>query len=368
MHLGKYYPPDSGGIESVTETLVEGTYAHGYASTVICFDKGKLGSTRCKGGEVVRLPIDKMLNAQPLGWAYLWRGIRAARKADIVHVHTPNLLASLATLFIGSKPKLLVHWHSDIVGKGMMGHVVRPLENLMLRRADVVLATSQRYADGSAALRRFAGKVSVVPLGVPEPRTEAPPQPLSERLNLFIGGRRLVLSVGRLTAYKGFSVLVEAARSLPSDVAVVIAGGGELMPALARQIAERGLGQRILLAGRVSDQELRALYLDAQVFCLPSIHRSEAFGVVLLEAMAYGVPIVATDIAGSGVPWVNADGVSGLNAASGSPAALARACCQILASPELRTRLANGARNRYERHFTDKSFAQEVANIYTKML
>ncbi|CAN5833352.1 glycosyltransferase family 4 protein [soil metagenome] len=367
VHLGKYYPPDFGGMESVTETLAEGAQLCESSVTVICFDKGNVGSLTQRGVDVVRFPIQKMLNTQPLGWSYFWRGLLAARKADIVHLHAPNLLASLVSLFIGSTPKLLVHWHSDIVGKGLLGRLVQPLEYLMLKRASVILATSQFYADGSIYLQKFITKVRVVPLGVPEPKTEMTISPLGDRLNQFLQGRRLVLSVGRLTDYKGFSVLVDAVNYLPSDVAVIIAGDGELMSKLAEQVRVSDISHKIFLAGRVTDEELRSLYQNADVFCLPSIHRSEAFGVVLLEAMAYGLPVVATKIAGSGVPWVNAHDVSGLNVDVGLPKELASACTQILDNPELRARFSYGARDRYEANFTEKLFAEKVVKIYSEM-
>ena len=122
---------------------------------------------------------------------------------------------------------------------------------------------------------------------------------------------------------------------------------------LQEAIVQDGVEDRVVLAGRLSDATLHVLFERANLFCLPSTYRSEAFGVVLLEAMTYGLPIVATDIPGSGVPWVNQHGFSGLNVASGDAKALADACNQILRSEELRSRLSKGARQRFVAEFTE---------------
>lgn len=365
VHFGKYYPPDMGGVESVTQTLAEGASAEGYEVVVVCFDKSRLRSRLDSAAvQVQRYPINKMLNTQPLGWSYFFGALREGRKADIVHLHAPNLLAALASLFIGRKPKLLVHWHSDVVGKGFLGRLVMPLERRMLSRATLILATSQRYADASMPLQEFSKKVRVVPLGVPAPEIKQEHESLPPRLAEFVAGRRLVLSVGRLTTYKGFSVLIEAAKYLAEDIAIVIAGGGVLFDSLAAQIKRDQLGDRVLLAGRVADDDLSSLYRNADVYCLPSTERSEAFGVVLLEAMAYGLPIVATNIQGSGVPWVNVHQISGVNVMPGDAQGLAKACSEILSNPTLRLQLARGAKERFDNNFTAATFCKNTLVVY----
>lgn len=364
VHFGKYYPPDMGGIESVTQTLAEGASAAGYEVLIICFDKAKSESNPNSVVKVQRYSIQKMISSQPLSWGYLLGAVREGRRADIVHLHAPNLVATLASFFIGKRPKLVVHWHGDIVGKGLLRRLVMPLEWLSLSRATSILATSQLYADSSKFIQAFSKKVRVVPLGVTSPEIKQGHEHLSPRLAAFVAGRRLVLCVGRLTAYKGFSVLIEAAKYFPDSVAIVVAGGGELLMPLTEHINREQLGGKVLLAGRVSDEELSALYRNADVFCLPSIERSEAFGVVLIEAMAYGLPIVATNIKGSGVPWVNAHHVSGMNVMPSDARGLAAACIEILNNPTLRLQLARGARERFNNNFTAATFCKNTLAVY----
>jgi glycosyltransferase involved in cell wall biosynthesis len=183
----------------------------------------------------------------------------------------------------------------------------------------------------------------------------------------MITGKKLVLAVCRLVPYKGFDVLVEATRNLRDDAVVVIVGDGPLRQSLQAAIDEGGLSQRVCLAGRLSDAALHALFARASVYCLPSVHRAEAFGVVLLEAMSYGLPIVATNIPGSGVPWVNQHGVTGLNVPVGDPKALAQACNGILDSDQEHARLAEEARCRFLAEFTEDRSVSRMLATYRQL-
>lgn len=372
VHWGKYYPPDMGGIESVTASLARGAAAGGHAVTVVCFNKKDAPGEICPDGvRVLRAPIDVNKVSQPLGWKYLVWALREGRTAQVVHMHAPNMLAALAGVLLGSGPKLVVHWHSDVVNKGWMGKIVKPLEQALLRRADRIVCTSQAYADASLPLRPFTSKVSVVPIGVTDTvgyqihsNLKALPEALRERL----AGKRLVLAVGRLVPYKGFSVLIEAASQLEPDAVVVIVGTGPLKEDLQRRIDAANLADKVMLIGRQSDDALRVLFQRAALFCLPSVERSEAFGVVLVEAMSHGLPIVATQIPGSGVAWVNAHQVSGLNVPVNDAAALAAACNEVLASDVLRADLARGSRTRFENEFTEKVSTQRMLAVYKSLL
>src|SRR5450830_818710 len=369
IHFGKYYPPDRGGIESVTQSISEGAVVSGYEVTAICFDKSNIGELHSKinGVFVERHIISKMVNNQPLGWSYFIRCILKGRKANIVHLHAPNLLASLASCFLGKKPKLIVHWHSDIINKGWMGRLVVPLELLMLSRADAVIATSERYADASIYLNKCYDKVHVVPLGVQDLASGKVKKVIPDRFKNFLKDRKFVLSLGRLSAYKGFSVLLDAAKYLPDNIAIIIAGDGELRKDLLKQCHDNNLSDKILFAGRVTDEELEALYQHAELFCLPSNERSEAFGVVLMEAMTFSLPIVATNIIGSGVPWVNADQESGINVPINDPVALANAMQEILENMGLRLSLSYGSRYRYEQNFRDDNANEKVMCLYESL-
>jgi glycosyltransferase involved in cell wall biosynthesis len=372
LHLGKFYPPDNGGIESVTATLARGAAAAGMSTTVLCFEEHGRGDAQDAGVAIRRLPSIKVAS-QPLSRAYLREGMQLGAVADVVHVHLPNMLAALAVTRIGVGPVIVLHWHSDVVGKSLLAHVTRPIERAMLRRADAVICTSQAYADASPTLRPFMHKVTVVPIGVPDvpllrvdraTHLTALPSALREHLR----DRPLVLAVGRLVPYKGYPVLIEAARRMQADAAIVIVGGGPLESRLQAQVRDSEVGRRVMLAGRIESSVLTSLQCLATVFCMPSVERSEAFGVALVEAFARGLPAVATRIPGSGVPWVNLDGTSGLNVAPGDPVELAGALDRLLLDSPLRESLGRRARVRYESLFTEKQSIDETLSLYRTLL
>lgn len=369
VHFGKYYFPDAGGIESVTVSLARGAAMAGHHVSVICFEKTPANKNEVMDGvHVTRAPIAKLLASQPLGFNYFFQCLSAAKNADIVHLHAPNMLGALCALFLPLKTRLLVHWHSDVINKGLLGKILRPLESALLRRANSIVATSQVYADASEALAPFKSKIAVVPIGVPDAKHQGNDTRLSPALEERLVDRKIILAVGRLVPYKGFDVLIEAAHQLAKDSVVVIVGGGPLQEELQLAVELGGVKDRVLLAGRLSDAALHALFERATVYCLPSTYRAEAFGVVLLEAMAYGLPIVASDIPGSGVPWVNQHGVSGLNVPVSDPKALAEACNLILDSAQLQAKFSEGARQRFLTEFTEDVSVKRMMVTYDSLV
>lgn len=341
----------------------------GHHVSVVCFEKTPANKKEVMDGvHVTRAPIAKLLASQPLGFNYFFQCLSAAKNADIVHLHTPNMLGALCALFLPLKTRLLVHWHSDVINKGLLGKILRPLESALLRRANSIVATSQVYADASEALAPFKSKIAVVPIGVPDAKHQGNGPRLSPALEERIVNRKIILAVGRLVPYKGFDVLIQAAHQLAKDSVVVIVGGGPLREELQLAVELGGVKDRVLLAGRLSDASLHALFERATVYCLPSTYRAEAFGVVLLEAMAYGLPIVASDIPGSGVPWVNQHGLSGLNVPVGDPKALAEACNLILNSAELQAKFSEGARQRFLTEFTEDVSVKRMMVTYDSLV
>jgi glycosyltransferase involved in cell wall biosynthesis len=369
VHFGKYYLPDNGGIESVTASLASRASFLGHEVSVVCFKKiSNKSQDFIDGVHVIRAPIAILRASQPIGFKYFFQCLVAANKADLVHLHAPNMLGALCVLFISPKKKLLVHWHSDVINKGFLRKILRPLESALLRRANCIVATSQVYADASMPLAPFRNKISVVPIGISDKNHQASSSSLSSKLYERVNNKRIILSVGRLVPYKGFALLIEAAKHLPKDSLVLIVGAGPLQKALQEAVEKAGVADRVVLTGRLDDSELNAIFERATLYCLPSINRAEAFGVVLLEAMAFGLPIVASDIPGSGVPWVNQHDISGLNFTSGDPIALAHACNKILGSNVFRKNLALGARQRFLSEFTEDVSVKRMMDIYDRLV
>lgn len=373
VHFGKYYFPDAGGIENVTRSLARGAMATGHDVSVVCFKRGACADPEVIDGiRVIRAPVTASASSQPLGMRYVRLCLAEAHDADIVHLHVPNMLGALCCQFLRKSTRLVVHWHSDVINKQFLSGILRPLETALLRRAECIVATSHPYASSSRPLRRFRHKIIIIPVGVSGPK-----MPLEVRdgvsklpveLKCRLDGKRLVLAVGRLVLYKGFEFLVRAAKDFDNEAILVIVGDGPLYSALRATIDHNGLGQRVYLAGRLGDDLLHELFCRAEIYCMASVSRAEAFGVVLVEAMAYGLPIVATNIPGSGVPWVNQHGVTGLNVPIQDQRALAKACNQVLRSDEERARLSEGGRRRFISEFTETAAITRMNAVYAKLL
>lgn len=369
LQLTKFYPPVRGGIESVVYELTEGLNAHGIATDVLCADRSRQTRTDTfpAGYRVRRVGSWGRLLSTSIAPAMLRHAARDARGVDIVHVHLPDPLTNLALWWRPPKARLVVHWHSDVVAQRRALKLYAPLQEWLLRRADAVVATSTAYAGSSPWLRPRMDKVTVIPIGIRDPATAVDPKAV-EAVRARHGGRRIVLALGRMTGYKGFDVLAEAARHLPEDCVVVVGGSGELLERHRANVRSLGLDARVVFAGHIADAELPAHYAAASLFCLPSTTRAEAFGVVLLEAMAMSKPVVATDIPGSGVPWVNRHGETGLNVPVGDGPALAGAIRTLLDDPALAARLGAAARRRYLDHFTADSMVDAVETLYARLL
>ena len=373
-YWAKFYPPEWGGMERVARDLAVGVAARGARVTVVAYthDRQAVGASEGDGVTVVRALARWRMASQPLSLAYVAACLRAGAAADVVHIHVPNPLAVLPLValrlrfaFARRRPKVVVQWHSDIIGKGLAGWLVAPFEWLMLVLADAIAPTSPAYMQGSAMLRRFAGKCRVVPLGIAPP--EPCDAPLPAAIAGFARGRGVVLGVGRLVGYKGFGVLIEAAARLDAGLAVVIVGTGPLEGALRARIAALGLEDRVMLAGALPQAGLEALFAGAALYAMASVERSEAFGVVLLEAMAHRLAVVASDIAGSGVPWV----VGPVDAAQlvppGDADALAAALNALAADPKRAARIARLGAARFAECFTLAAMVENFEALYSEV-
>jgi glycosyltransferase involved in cell wall biosynthesis len=265
---------------------------------------------------------------------------------DVWHLHAPNPTMMLAVLAARRVRPLVVTHHSDIVRQRLLKYLVRPLETAVYRRAARILPTSAAYVDGSELLKRFAGKVTPLPLGIdlapfrdPGPAALAFAASLRERY-----GSPLWLSVGRLIYYKGLHVALEALRSAPGTLLVI--GTGPLEAEWKRTAGELGVADRVDWLGHASADQVVGAYHAATALWFPSVARSEGFGLVQVEAMAAGCPVINTAIAGSGVPWVCRHEQEGLTVPVADAPALAAAANRLLAEPKLRERLAAGGRAR----------------------
>ena len=381
LHIGKYYPPFYGGIERVNFDLVESlNRIPGYQVDELCFDhvshrKGGVLPESVATGDVShpetyyslwRVPIQTIRFSTPISTRYFGVYRRLRKDYDIVHIHLPNPVASMALLMWPPHGRIILHWHSDIVKQRMLRLMYKPMQTLLLRRAERIIVTSEKYAEASVDLRPWREKVRVIPIGIDAAHL-AFPEGADLAIRNACHGRKIVLSIGRLTYYKGFEYLIRAASFLGDDTVVLIGGCGELHDELEALIGSLGLADRVKLIGRIPQEFMGAYFSVADLFCLPSVVRTEAFGVVLVEALASGVPIVACEVPGSGVSWVNHNGVTGENVPVRNPKALAGAIRRLLDDPERLSACRKACLERYRNLFTREKMVDDVRKLYDEV-
>jgi glycosyltransferase involved in cell wall biosynthesis len=379
LHLGKFFPPQPGGIERFVADLAAAQAAHGMAVRVLAHaEPGTRRSRhyRMDGVEVDLAACHGQFVYAPVSPAFprlLGRAIREF-KPDVLHIHMPNTSAFWALLSPAARRiPWIVHWHADIPPDSRRRalrfayRLYRPWEQALLRRARAVIATSRAYAESSAALAPWKDKVHAIPLGLPD--CTAPDAEDSTNILWPASGLRL-LAVGRLSYFKGFDVLLRALAQIP-EASLVLIGGGECADSLRALAAQLRIQARVHFTGRLDmdaagQTQLESAYANADVFCLPSTERAESFGLVLLEAMRAGLPVVASDIPGSGVGFVvgNAES-SGLLVPPGDADALVAAIRRLAADADLRRRLGAAGHERFRREFTLDRVVPQVREVYT---
>jgi rhamnosyl/mannosyltransferase len=296
----------------------------------------------------------------PLSPTFTPRVWQAARDADVVHHHLPNPLSVVSHLTTPSTDAPVVAtYHSDIVRQETALTLYRPLLERFLGDIDHIFVTSPSLLEQSRHLAPYREKASVVPLSIDlndygqydSPGVELPGD----------HDRPTLLFVGRLNYYKGVEYLLDAMSSLDADL--LVAGDGERRDALEARATRLEVTDRVHFLGYVDEKRLHAYYDRADVFVLPSVEPSEAFGIVQLEAMAYGTPVINTNLP-TGVPWVSLDGETGLTVPPRDADALASAITELLDDPERRRAYGDRARERVERHFERERMLDTMESRY----
>ncbi len=357
IHVGKFYRPQFGGIETHVEALCQELAKLMHVSVLVANDSRRREDSVIDGVHVSRAAQSMNIAGAPFCPAMAWR-IRRDRP-DIVHLHLPNPGAALAVLASGYRGRIIVTWHSDVVRQHWLAKIYSPIQRILLKRCSAIVASSQNYIESSKELSRFKNRCHVIPYGIDSAKfQDFDPAAIRSIREKF--GPRIVLMVGRLVYYKGVEHAVRAMKMIGAHLLVI--GDGPLKETLQRQAREVGVADRISFLGKVHGS-ITPYYQASDVFLLPSIARSEAFGIVQLEAMACGKPVVNTDIA-SGVPFVSVHGETGLTVPPGSPEAIASAVNRLLDDSALRTLYGHAAKRRVEDEFSLDQMVRRTIDVY----
>jgi rhamnosyl/mannosyltransferase len=356
VHLGKFYPPHHGGMESHLEVLCRGLLGRAEPHVLVTAD-GRHTTEEVRDG----VPVTRVGAVATVASASFSPGMAARLrrlKPDLVHFHHPNPTGALSLLTSRWRGPVVVTYHSDIVRQRVLGTLVAPLTHALLARARTILVSSPPYLDSSATLRPHRARCRVVPFGVDVNLLQDFDALEAAEIRARYGPR-IVLGAGRLVYYKGFEYLVKAMRAV--DGHLLLVGAGPLDGSLRDLAGQLGVADRVTFLGSVPD--LRPYLHACDVFALPSVERSEAFGLVQLEAMAVGKPVVNTALA-SGVPWVSRHGESGLTVPPRDPEALAGALETLLGDPPLAARMGERGRSRARDELTVRNMVEQTLSAY----
>lgn len=359
LHVYKNYHPVAGGIEGHIRLLCSELAKSGFDVSVLATNTTKITTKEVLDGvKVVKAGPDLTLARTPISWR-LWLEISRTR-ADLTHLHFPYPFGELGHLLFGKTKNLVVTYHSDIVNQRRLLKLYEPFLWKVLQRADRIIATTPKYVESSPYLKRFEDKCAVVPFGIDVSRFQRAPEPATSETRRRYGAP-LLLFVGKFRYYKGLQYLIEAMKQIPARLLLV--GEGPLEASLRSLVRERGLEDKVCFVGEVGDDELVAFYHACDVFVLPASHRSEAFGIVQLEAMACGKPVICTEV-GTGTSWVNVHKETGLVVEPANVQALVGAVNLLLDDARLRQRLGDNARGRARREFSKELMVKRIADIY----
>ncbi len=369
LYLYKDYFPILGGIENHVKLLAEGLRLHGVETEVIVTNTTNRTVDETIGG----VPVHKMarqinVSSAPVSLPFFPAVRRLEAGVDIAHLHMPYPPGELAQLLLGRSRRLVATYHSDIVRQRVLGALYRPFLWQVLRRADLIAVSNPIYIQDSPFLRRHVEKCRVIHFGVDLDRFAPSPAVLEEaaRWQARYAGRPLILFVGRLRHYKGIDVLLEAMRQVENAHALIV-GIGPMEESWRAQTQSAGVSDRVTFLGEVPDAGVLALYHAASLFVLPSTNRAETLGIVQLEAMACGLPLICTEL-GTGTSYVNQHGTTGFVVAPNDAPALAAAINTLLASPELRRAMGAAGTRRVHTEFSIDAMLRRTLDFYEEAL
>lgn len=365
LAFGRFLDDKPGGIQSHVEHLFRAMRGSVDYVHLVPSREWKDAKLSLHGFPVVRkggIDVDGTVAISPGLVTEAWR-LSRSEKFDLVHLHFPDPMTHIASLAVPSSVPRVITWHADIVRQRFVLPFYRPLLKRAARTAAAIIAPTPRHRDGSPILSQLAdqSRIKIVPYGF-DLSAFTVPAPGAANLRARFGSP-MIFSMGRHVSYKGLDVLIRALPEIRAGARLVLGGEGPLTADL-RLLAERmGVSDRVSFVGRVPPDELTAYYQACDVFCLPSVTVAEAFGIVQVEAMASGKPVVSTRL-NTGVDYANQDGVTGFTVTPGDPQELASRLNLLLEDPALAAKMGAAAKDRALGVFTLEQMRDRTLAVY----
>lgn len=331
--VNKLYHPWVGGVESIVRECAEYFFRRGACVTaLVCQVQGFRSDEIIHGVRVLRAASFGMLWGMPLSLDFFQCFFRESKRADIIAIHHPFPLADLAIFFMRPKAHIIVHYHSDIVRQGIVAYFLAPLFRFTLSRAKKIVVSSNNLLVNSPLLTRYQDKCQIIPFPINLIEIDAA---LSLEIQNTIKKKYgdYIIFVGRFSYYKGLEYLIKALSA--SSIQLICIGDGPLKKRMRVLVKKMGFENRVVFLTTQPRDQLLNFMAAARMCILPSTHKSEAFGIVLAEALACGTPVVSTEL-GTGTSFVNQNGKTGIVVPPRDSAKLAEAIALLLEGDELR--------------------------------
>jgi rhamnosyl/mannosyltransferase len=359
LHVYKDYYPIIGGMENHIRMLAELQAEKGHDVAVLvtnptrktCFDTQN-GVRVIKAGRVTTVSSTPISLSLPR--------LLSKERPDITHLHCPYPIGELSQLYFGKAKRVVLTYQSDIIRQKGLLRFYKPFLNKVLSKVDRIIVTSENYMRSSIHLQPYINKCVLIPLGIELKVFLRNSRSESNQIRRNYGSP-IILFVGRLRYYKGLQYLLEAMQEIPAKLIVI--GTGQKEREWKNLSARLNLEGKVFFVGEIRDEFLPHFYHASDVFVLPACERSEAFGLVQVEAMASGLPVISTEL-GTGTSFVNKHGETGFVLPARDSNALRDAIFTLLNNPSLRQEMGRKGRERAVKEFSLETMVDRVLNLY----
>ncbi len=366
LHISKYFPPIYGGIENQAKYICDYLSKKKESVQVLAF--GKKTGIRLNKYKIYEFKPLINLMSQPISLRFIFSAKKIIQNNDIIHFHYPNVIGLITCFLFATNKILYVHWHSDIVKQRYLNFLFLIVEKKILNNAKRIIFTSKIYANQFKYYNLYKHKIVTINCGTHDLSKDFNRNKVIKKNYLKLQNKykkfNIIYSIGRLVKYKGFKYLIEASKDLDQNTRVIIAGDGQEFKSLSKIILENNLEKKVFLLKEISHHDHLSYLKLCKVFCLPSIDRSEAFGIVLIEAMTFSKPIISTKIKGSGINWVNVDQITGFKVPIKDPKKLSFNLTKIIKDKNNYKKMSINSKKRYQKFFTSNLMNKNFYKLY----
>tara|TARA_B110000503_G_scaffold143082_2_gene242476 strand:- start:1412 stop:2515 length:1104 start_codon:yes stop_codon:yes gene_type:complete len=363
LHVYKSYFPDSfGGVEKVIESIVKQSNKNGFKTDVLSFSK-KSGEHEFDNYKNIKLKYNIIISSTPFSIQAIFEFKKIISKYDLIHFHYPFPFADVLKILFCPFKKSIVTYHSDIVHQKIMKLVYYPVEKTFLSLINQIVYTSPNYLKTSDNLYKYKHKITCIPIGININKLSKISDKYIEKWEKKFKYPTFIF-IGVPRKYKGINVLIKAAQGLKCNILII--GSGNKM-AEFEENSKKLKNKNIIFVNNINDDEKRVLLKLCYGLILPSTHKSEAFGIVLVEAAVNGKPLISCEI-GTGTSFVNLNGKTGFVLPPNNPVRLREAISYLLHHPKLAAKMGQSAKLRANSLFHEKDMALSYFDLYKKVM